>query len=537
MSSSRSFSTLLCLGIAAHLSTGCATTDSATNNTHQANPTDTSHNLPNTTGNNTGKHQEENAASRNPLAERKIPKTAGDIVVAPQHKPFVIHHATILTGLLEPNHRIENGYLVVIDGKIAQIGSGNLPAGLQKGTFVAADKTYTLDVIDAQGSFVTPGIIDTHSHMGVYPLPSVSAHEDGNEATAPTTPDVWAEHSFWPQDPSLERALAGGITTIQVLPGSANLVGGRSFTAKLKLGRSAREMRFAGAPQGLKMACGENPKRVYGGEKHQAPSTRMGNVAGYRTLFQNAVEYERTWQHYDRDIADWRQHPTGDAPDPPKRDLALETLVDVMHGKILVHNHCYRADEMSIMIDLSHEFGFQIRSFHHALEAYKIADLLARENVSISTWADWWGFKMEAFDGIPQNAALVSRAGARTIIHSDSEVEIRRLNQEAAKAVTAGRKIGVEISEAEAIRWITANPAWALGVEDRVGTLEIGKMADLVVWDKHPLSVYSKANAVYIDGEKTFDRSRIEQQPPRSDFELGILPHLPIAPVSKPDVR
>jgi imidazolonepropionase-like amidohydrolase len=357
----------------------------------------------------------------------------------------------------------------------------------------------------------------------------------------------------------LPRALAGGVTTIQVLPGSANLIGGRSFTAKLTRGTSARAMRFLGAPQGLKMACGENPKRVYG-EQRRLPSTRMGNLAVVRKAFADAWDYRRRVQKYERDLALWKEkqrkekqgkeeqaRPTSssspsspfetapkdtaelgadpeakvaapdDPPEPPTRDPALETLKDVLDGKILVHNHCYRADEMSLMLDLAQQYGFRIRSFHHALEAYKIADRLAREGVAVSTWADWWGFKMEAYDGVPENAALVAAAGGRAIIHSDSESEIRHLNQEAGKALAAGRRLGLKIDDDAALRWLTANPAWALGIDDRVGTLEPGKMADVVVWDRHPFSVYALAQRVYVDGALAFDRRAARAT---TDFEL-----------------
>jgi imidazolonepropionase-like amidohydrolase len=432
-------------------------------------------------------------------------------------RPTLLRGGTVMTAT---GQILEDGWVLMAEGRIAAVGRGTSPTGEH-------------DVVELKGRFVTPGIIDTHSHMGVYPLPYSSGNSDGNEATDPTTPEVWAEHGFWPQDPALPRAVAGGITTIQVLPGSANLIGGRSFVAKLHLGTSARAMRFPDAPQGLKMACGENPKRVYGDEQHRAPSTRMGNVYGYRKAFQDAWDYRRRVLKYQRDILLWQQRQLkaetsgpkkgdddkgpDDPPEPPARDFALETLADVLDGKILVHNHCYRADEMNLMLDLAREYRFKIRSFHHAVEAYKLAPRLAEEETAVSTWADWWGFKMESYDGIPQNAALLTAAGARAIIHSDSQTEIRHLNQEAAKAMTAGRAIGLPITEDMALRWITANAAWALGVEDKTGTLTPGKMADVVVWDHHPFSVYAKAERVYIDGALVFERGKTR---PVTDFEL-----------------
>ena len=377
-------------------------------------------------------------------------------------------------------------------------------------------------VIDVAGKTITPGIIDTHSHLGVYPAPGTEGNSDGNEMVAPTTPQVRSADGYWPQDPQIERARMGGVTTMQILPGSANLIGGRSVTVKLyPFARSAEDARFLGAPFGLKMACGENPKRVY--KEKGGPATRMGNIAGFRAAFQKAVEYRRKWEMYrvkKKRFAD-NPKPDKDPPDEPERDFGLETLVDVLEGEVLVHNHCYRADEMIIMMDLAETFGFKIRSFHHAVEAYKIADRLANHGAAASVWADWWGFKIEAYDGIRENAAMVSRAGGRAIIHSDSAHGIQRLNQEAAKAMYAGRRAGFEIAEDEALRWITANPAWALGVHDQVGTLEEGKHADVVVWDGDPFSVYTKAQMVFIEGHLVFDRNDREHQP-QSDFESGM---------------
>ena len=406
------------------------------------------------------------------------------------------------------------GSVVLRDGKIAAVSAGRL------------DDIPGVKTIDVTGKFLTPGIIDTHSHVGVYPYPDAIAHGDGNEMTSPTTAQVWAEHSFWPQDPAIALLRAGGVTAIQVLPGSANLIGGRSFIAKLHPKVSAREMRFVGATPGLKLACGENTKRVYG-LKGRAPSTRMGNIAGFRASFEQAADYKRKWDKYDRDLAFWTaqnaekpQSKKVDPPAAPNVDVGLETLKGALEGKVFIHNHCYRADEMHIMLDLAEQYGFTIRSFHHALEAYKLRDRLAATNTSVSTWADWWGFKLEAFDGIPQNAALLHDAGARAIIHSDSAEDIRRLNQEAAKARTSGEALGISIGDDELLRWVTANPAWALGVQDLTGTLEVGKMADVVVWSGNPFSVYTKADLVFIDGVVEFDREAAPNQ--TSDFLLGI---------------
>jgi imidazolonepropionase-like amidohydrolase len=269
-------------------------------------------------------------------------------------------------------------------------------------------------------------------------------------------------------------------------------------------------MKFPGAPYGLKMACGENPKRVYGG-RGRSPQTRMGNVAGYRKAWIDAADYARRWDK-------WRAG--SGVGDPPKRDLQLDTLAGVLKGRILVHNHCYRADEMAVMIDVAHEFGYRIQAFHHATEAYKIAPLLKREGICVATWANWWGYKMETYDAIEENAALLTKAGVCTIIHSDDPNLIQHLNQEAAVALSAGRRAGIDISEAEAVKWFTANPARALGIADRTGTLEPGKAADVVLWSADPFSIYALADRVWIDGAQVYDRADPAYRR-HSDFMLG----------------
>ncbi|MCP4809300.1 MAG: amidohydrolase [Proteobacteria bacterium] len=397
------------------------------------------------------------------------------------------------------------GWLTVEDGRIAALGEGDAPNPVGS-------------VIDVTGRTVTPGLIDTHSHMGVYASPGAKAHGDGNEVSAPVTAGVWAEHSVWPQDPNFQRAVAGGTTTVQIIPGSANLIGGRGVTMHLVPTRGSRSMRLEGAPDGLKMACGENPKRVYG-EGKGAPSTRMGNVRGHRAAYAEATEYRAQWEAYTEKHARWEASGDGDEPDAPKRDLKLETLVGVLEGEILVHVHCYRADDMLSMLQIAEEFDFEVRSFHHAVEAYKIADVLAENQVSVSTWADWWGFKMEAYDGIPTNLAMNEAAGGRPIVHSDSAIDVQRLNQEAAKGMRHGWEAGIEITEDQALRWITANPAWALGIDEQVGSLETGKRADLVVWNSSPFSVYAQADLVFIDGVLRHDRDRPGEA--WSDFEVG----------------
>ncbi len=366
--------------------------------------------------------------------------------------PTALVGATVYDGA---GGMIENGTVLFADGLVVGIGGADL----------AIPEGYTR--IDATGQFVTPGIIDIHSHLGDYPTPSVDAHSDGNEATDPITPEVWAEHSVWPQDPGFSRALAnGGITTLQILPGSANLMGGRSVTLRNVPSRTVQGMKFPGAPYSMKMACGENPKRVYG-TRNRAPSTRMGNFALNRETFLRAQEYM--------------------AEENPDRDLAMETVAGVLRGEILIQNHCYRADEMALVLDMADEFGYEVTAFHHAVEAYKIADLLRENEVCSAVWADWYGFKMEAYDAIPENAALLQQAGACVVIHSDDENGIQRLNQEAAKAQADGRRMGIDIADADVISWITLNAARAMGIADMTGSLEAGKMADIVLWNGDPL--------------------------------------------------
>ncbi len=494
-----------------------------------------------------------------PPWQARLSEAEGYEVKSPPPPPVVIRGATLM---LATGRSIARGTIILDRGKIAVVAEGDLPA--PAGAVV----------IDGSGKFVTPGLIDTHSHLGVYPMIGAAAHNDGNEMVEPLTPHAQTVDAFWPQDPGIERAVAGGVTAIQVLPGSGNLIGGRAVTIKLRPAVGTREMHVPGAADGLKMACGENPKRVYGTAR-KAPMTRMGNLALQRSAFLKAkklIDHWTRWhdQEARRIEGDSKKRAAfeakreeraqrdawcraNDEPDPcgawrgkwsespleeptpsepiatPDRDPGSEALAAAIEGRVLVHIHCYRADDMLAMMALSDEVGFRIRSFHHALEAYKIRDQLAARQIAVSTWADWWGFKLESFDGIPENAALVHEAGGRAIIHSDSSEGIQRLNQEAGKAMASGQRTGVLLSEEDAIRWVTMNPAWALGVDHRMGSLEPGKDADVVLWSKNPFSVYAQAERVWIDGAPIYERGKLHW----SDFELGQAPRPP-APITAP---
>ena len=414
----------------------------------------------------------------------KGPAFASTYVPQPSES-ILISNARIIDGT---GTEIENGSILMTDGKISAIG-----------TEVTGEASLT---IDAGGKFVTPGIIDIHSHLGNYPTPSVAAHNDGNEITSPITSEVYAEHGIWPQDPGFDEALQGGVTTLHILPGSANLFGGRGVTLRNVPARTVQEMKFPDAPYTLKMACGENPKRVYGSKG--GPGSRMGNVAGYRANWIKAQDYKK------------KRDKGGDSF---KRDLQLETLADVLDGKILVNMHCYRADEMVQILDLAKEFDYKVTTFHHAVESYKIADILEENDTCSAMWADWYGFKMESYDGILENIPFVHAAGACAMIHSDDQNGIQRLNQEVAKTWAHGNRAGLDISKAEAWKWLSTNPAKALGILDEVGTLEVGKRADVVLWSADPFTTYARPEKVFLDGAMLFDKE--SGLKPKSDFRLG----------------
>jgi imidazolonepropionase-like amidohydrolase len=401
--------------------------------------------------------------------------SASAVAQSPHHD-VLIKNATVMT---VTHGNIKNGSIYIKDGKIAAVGEN-----------VTAPATAT--VIDAGGKYLTPGIVDSHSHIAL--------DDDVNEATSPITPHMMMKDAFDYQDKAIYRALAGGVTTSLLLHGSANMIGGQAIVIKHKYGASRDELLFPNAPRSIKFASGENPKRVYGG-RDQLPSTRMGNFAVQREALVQAQDYMREWDAYNDKIKAGGKE-AKDAT-PPKHDLKLEALADILRGKLMVQIHCYRADEMLNEIAMAKEFGYKIRAFHHALEAYKVADVLAANNIAIATFSDWWGYKQEAWDAIPWNATLSMNKGVRVAIKSDSEDYTRRLNQEAAKTIRYGGA-----TEEEALKMITLNAAWIVGVDDRVGSIEVGKDADLVIWDGYPLSSYGVPEKVLIDGDIYFDRSQ-----------------------------
>lgn len=422
---------------------------------------------------------------------------------APKHAPILFVNATILDGA---GGRIDRGELLIADGKIVAIGHGlRRPAGVE--------------IVDANGRWITPGLIDVHTHFGTFTLPQTSADSAASDVTELSSPNAagnWIEHAVRPEDPAFRHALAAGITTLQILPGSSVIFGGRSVVVKPIPAVTVAEMKFPGAPQGMKMACGGNPKGYFG-SRGRAPNSRQGAFAIMR---EDLLEAQQHLEKRDAAMRDDRGPGKGGGPrgHGHREDPDDEALMDLVGGKLIVHVHCYRSDDMARMIDLAREFGFRIGTFHHASEAYKIAPLLAASGTCVATWADWWGFKGEAEDGIRENAAFVDAAGGCVMMHSDIPVLSEHLNVEAGKAAAAGRRAGLTLTPEHVIGWITSNPARSLGLDDRIGRLAPGYNADVVLWSGDPFSVYSFADRVYIDGAPAFDRAA----PPRpSDFELG----------------
>jgi imidazolonepropionase-like amidohydrolase len=423
-----------------------------------------------------------------PYASTYRPLPARDTLIA---------GATVLDGA---GRRHEAADVLLRDGRVVAVGPAlAAPEGVVR--------------VEARGRWVTPGIVDPHSHLGNFPTPYTgedAQHTDVNEDSSPNTAQVWAQHSINVQDPGFGRALAGGVTTLQVMPGSTNLFGGRTIVLRNVPASTVQGMTFPDAPFGLKMACGENVVHAYG-DSGGFPVSRMGAVSGQREALLAARKY----------LHDWQRHASGtDDHRPPDPDLKLDTLAGVLAGDVRVHAHCYRADDIAQLFGLAREFEFRITAIHHATEAYKIPATFVQEGACAAVWPDWWGFKREAYDAIRENAAYLEAAGACVAMHSDSGIVGQRLNLEAAKSAAAGRRAGIDLPPERVIQWITRNPARMLGLEDRIGTLEPGKAADVLVWSGDPFSVYSHVDQVYVDGTLAYDRSDPARQP-RSDLELG----------------
>ena len=389
----------------------------------------------------------------------------------------LIRNATVLTithGVLQ------NSDVLIKQGKIAGVGK-DLRAGA------------SARVIDGTGKYVMPGIIDCHSHSMLDAI---------NEGSLAVTSMARTRDVVNPTDVDLYRELAGGVTTLNLLHGSANPIGGLNTVVKIKYGRPAEEFFFPGAMPGIKFALGENVKRSSSpnlpGIQRRYPATRMGVEEVIRDAFTRARDYKKSWDEYNAAVKRGDKNLI-----PPRRDIQLEPLVEVLEGKRYVHSHCYRADEILMLINIANEFGFKVKTFQHVLEGYKVAKEIAQHGAGGSTFADFWGYKIEAYDAIPYNPAIMTRAGVIVSVNSDSDERARRLNLEAAKAMRYG-----DLSEAEALKLITINPAIQLGIQERVGSIEVGKDADLAIWNGHPLSVYSRVDTTFIDGDIFFDRQQ-----------------------------
>jgi imidazolonepropionase-like amidohydrolase len=403
---------------------------------------------------------------------------------------------------------MEGATIVLSGGEITAIG----PAGEVE---VPGDAV----VIDGTGRHVLPGFIDSHSHMGVYSWPSVEANSDGNEMTSPVTAHVRAEDALNLEDPAYERARAGGVTACLILPGSGNMIGGEGVVVKLRPNTLMSGMKMAEAPRHIKMAMGENPKRVYG-NRGELPSTRMGIVAKFREVFTEAREYrdaqqrheealarhERAVARHEAKLAAGEDSDEPERPAPPEANALSQTLVDVMEGRVRVNVHSYRKDDIEDILRVSDEFGFRVSALHHVLEGYKLAPELARRGIAACTWPDWWGFKMEAYDATPYNMAIMADAGVTVALHSDSPDIVQRFPHEAAKAVKYG------MTEEQALASITINPARVLGIDQWVGSLETGKHADVVVMSGPPLDMYSLVEHTFIDGVHVFDRATYREE-------------------------
>ncbi len=390
---------------------------------------------------------------------------------------ILIQNATILT---VSHGNIEHGSILIKDGKIAEVGPS-----------IKAPKD--AQVIDAGGQFVMPGIIDCHSHIAI--------DGDVNEGSIAVSSIANIADVLNPDDVDIYRDLAGGVTVANVLHGSANPIGGQTVVIKLRWGQPASKLPFEGALPGIKFALGENPKHSNFGARGAAaryPATRMGVEETIRGAFAEARDYKAAWDLYNKRTSAGEKNLI-----PPRRDLRLDPLVEVLEGKRYVHSHCYREDEILMLLRVAKEFGFKVRTFQHVLEGYKVADELAAAGVGASTFSDWWAYKVEAFDAIPYNAALMTRRGVVVSINSDDAEEATHLNQEAAKSMKFGG-----LSHDEALKLVTLNPAMQLGIDKRVGSIDTGKDADLVIYNHDPLSAYAVAQKTLIDGRVYFDRQR-----------------------------
>jgi len=409
---------------------------------------------------------------------------------------ILIQNATILT---VSHGTIEHGSILIRDGKIAEVAQSIAqPKGAQ--------------VIDAAGQFVMPGIIDCHSHIAV----------DGsvNEGSVSVSSMVNIADVLNPDDIDIYRDLAGGVTTANVLHGSANSIGGQTVVIKLRWGAPAAKLPFEGAIPGIKFALGENPKRSNGsrGGEKRYPATRMGVEETIRGAFTEARDYKIKWDDYNKKVANTEKNADKNII-PPRRDLRLEPLVEVLEGKRYVHSHCYREDEILMLLRVAKEFGFKVRTFQHVLEGYKVADEIAASGAGASTFSDWWSYKVEAFDAIPYNAALMTRRGVVVSINSDDAEEATHLNQEAAKSIKYGG-----LTHDEALKLVTINPAMQLGIDKRVGSIDAGKDADLVIYNHDPLSAYAVVQKTIIDGRVYFDRARdIAERPDREKEKKALI--------------
>jgi imidazolonepropionase-like amidohydrolase len=417
---------------------------------------------------------------------------------------IVIQNATILT---VSHGAIEHGSILIKDGKIAEVGQS-----------VKAPKD--AQVIDAAGQYVIPGIIDCHSHI---------AAESINEGSVSVSSMVNMAEILNPEDIDIYRDLAGGVTSANILHGSANAIGGQTLVIKLRWGQPAAKLPFEGALPGIKFALGENPKRSnfsLPGQPKRYPATRMGVEETIRGAFSEARDYKKAWDEYSKRAGAGEKNLI-----PPRRDLRLEPLVEVLEGKRYVHSHCYREDEILMLLRVAKEFGFKVRTFQHVLEGYKVADELAAAGVGASTFSDWWAYKVEAYDAIPYNAALMTRRGVVVSINSDDAEEATHLNQEAAKSMKYGG-----LTHDEALKMVTLNPAMQLGIDKRVGTIDVGKDADLAIYNHDPLSAYAVVQKTLIDGRVYFDRQRdIAERPEREKEKKTLMDKMKKADEKKPE--